>query len=40
MWNSRPGAHPGTVLKGFLSGFDPDDDWGIDLDNPEPERKC
>ena len=39
MWDSRPGAHPGTVLKDFLSGFDPDGDCGIDLDSPEPERK-
>ena len=39
-WDSRPGAHPGTVLKDFLNGFDPDDDWGIDLDSPEPEGNC
>ena len=39
-WDSRSGAHPGTVLKDFLSGFDPDDDWGIDLDSPEPEGNC
>ena len=38
-WDNQSGAHLGTALKGFYVKIDSDDDWGIDLDSPEPERK-
>ena len=30
----------GQPWKAFYVEIDSDDDWGIDLDSPEPERKC